>query len=104
MLLVNHHKTEKLNATLASGLRRWAITMKTKCSQMKHNTLFNLSIVYQERFTDAYNTFKSAIEIVEFLQGEIVSGEKTKRFPSRKMARIQYRFACGFWERTIKAK
>ncbi|KOP26269.1 hypothetical protein AMR41_11255, partial [Hapalosiphon sp. MRB220] len=44
-------------------------------------TLYSLGIVYQEKkqYTSAYNTFESAIETVESLRGEIVSGEESKR-------------------------
>ncbi len=45
------------------------------------NTLYNLGILYQaeNRYNLAYNTFESAIETVESLRGEIVSGEESKR-------------------------
>ncbi|TBR60008.1 hypothetical protein B4U84_03655, partial [Westiellopsis prolifica IICB1] len=44
-------------------------------------TLYNLGILYQaeKQYTSAYNTFESAIETVESLRGEIVSGEESKR-------------------------
>ncbi|RAM51327.1 MAG: hypothetical protein C6Y22_13360, partial [Hapalosiphonaceae cyanobacterium JJU2] len=44
-------------------------------------TLYSLGLVYQEKkqYTSAYNTFESAIETVESLRGEIVSGEESKR-------------------------
>ena len=44
-------------------------------------TASNLGLVYIEarRWEDAYNTFQSAIDTVEFLRGEIVSGEEVKQ-------------------------
>ncbi len=44
-------------------------------------TAFNLGLVYIDaiRWEDAYNTFKSAINTVEFLRGEIISGEEVKQ-------------------------
>ncbi len=41
----------------------------------------NLGVVYiyARRWEDAYNTFKSAIDTVEFLRGEIFSGEEVKQ-------------------------
>ncbi|MUG91948.1 CHAT domain-containing protein [Scytonema sp. UIC 10036] len=49
-------------------------------------TKYNLGILYQDgqRFTDAYTTFKSAIETVELLREEIVSGDETKRKQAEK--------------------
>ncbi|MEH1965611.1 CHAT domain-containing protein [Nostoc sp.] len=50
-------------------------------SQNHPETFFNLGSLYQEekQFDSAYNTFAKAIETVEALRGEIVSGEETKR-------------------------
>ncbi|WP_258169735.1 CHAT domain-containing protein [Nostoc sp. 'Peltigera membranacea cyanobiont' N6] len=44
-------------------------------------TLLNLGILYQNtnHLTPAYNTFAQAITTVEFLRGNIVSGEESKR-------------------------
>jgi len=44
-------------------------------------TLFHLGIVYQnaEQLIEAYTSFNRAIETVEFLRGEIVSGDESKR-------------------------
>jgi tetratricopeptide (TPR) repeat protein len=44
-------------------------------------TSFNLALAYQDsrRFADAYNIYKSAIDSVEFLRGEIVSGDEIKQ-------------------------
>ncbi len=44
-------------------------------------TLFNLGMAYQEanNFISAYNTFASAIETIESLREEIISGEESKR-------------------------
>jgi CHAT domain-containing protein len=49
--------------------------------QVHAETLFNLGILYQaeKQYALAYNTFESAIETVESLRGEIVSGEESKR-------------------------
>ncbi|MBH8550900.1 hypothetical protein I8751_00525, partial [Nostocaceae cyanobacterium CENA357] len=44
-------------------------------------TAFNLGLAYidAERFADAYNISKSAIDTVEFLRGEIFSGDEIKQ-------------------------
>ncbi|MBD2415598.1 CHAT domain-containing protein [Nostoc calcicola FACHB-3891] len=44
-------------------------------------TAFNLGLAYTDvkRFADAYNIFKSAIDTVEFLRGEILSGDEIKQ-------------------------
>ncbi|MUG92859.1 CHAT domain-containing protein [Scytonema sp. UIC 10036] len=44
-------------------------------------TKYNLGTLYQDgqRFTDAYATFRDAIETVELLREEIISGSETKR-------------------------
>ncbi|MFN6448246.1 MAG: CHAT domain-containing protein [Nostoc sp. DedSLP05] len=45
------------------------------------DTAFNLGLAYinAKRFADAYNIFKSAIDTVEFLRGEIFSGDEVKQ-------------------------
>ncbi len=56
-------------------------------------TLFNLSYVYldAQEFSSAYQNLKSAIETVEFLREEIVSGDETKRKQAEQWNRL-YQF------------
>ncbi|MBR8837664.1 MAG: CHAT domain-containing protein [Stigonema ocellatum SAG 48.90 = DSM 106950] len=60
-----------------------AISVRTRDAfpQNHAETLLNLGIAYQDgkQYTLAHNTFESAIETVEFLRGEIGSGEESKR-------------------------
>ncbi|NJM74360.1 MAG: CHAT domain-containing protein [Scytonema sp. RU_4_4] len=60
-----------------------ALTVRTREAfpQNHAETLFRLGITYQDvnRFDLAYNAFKSAIDTVESLREEIVSGEESKR-------------------------
>ncbi|WP_016879752.1 CHAT domain-containing protein, partial [Chlorogloeopsis fritschii] len=54
----------------------------------QHNTetLFYLGVTYRDaqRLQEAYNSFQDAIEIVDILRGEIVSGDESKRKQAEK--------------------
>ncbi|MGF1988702.1 MAG: CHAT domain-containing protein [Nostoc sp. ZfuVER08] len=71
------------NIELAISAYNAALEVRTRSAfPHKHaETLLNLGILYQdeEQFDSAYNTFVAAIETVEALRGEIVSGEEAKR-------------------------
>ncbi|MBD2202349.1 CHAT domain-containing protein [Calothrix sp. FACHB-1219] len=60
-----------------------ALTVYTReaLPENRAESLFGLGIAYQNsnQFTSAYDQFKSAIDTVEYLRSEIVSGEETKR-------------------------
>ncbi|MEH2095853.1 MULTISPECIES: hypothetical protein [unclassified Nostoc] len=59
-----------------------ALEVRTRSAfpQNHAETLSNLGRLYQDekQFNSAYNTFVKAIETVEALRGEIVSGEEAK--------------------------
>ncbi len=60
-----------------------ALQVRT-CQALPQNhadTAFNLGLAYVDakRFADAYDIFKSAIDTVEFLRGEIFSGDEIKQ-------------------------
>ncbi len=70
------------NLELAITAYRAALEVRTRNAfpQNHAETLSNLGILYQEekQFDLAYNTFASAIDTVEALRGEIVSGDEAK--------------------------
>ncbi|NJM70152.1 MAG: CHAT domain-containing protein [Scytonema sp. RU_4_4] len=74
-------KAQNLEMAIASFSAALSVLTRDAFPQNHADTLFNLGITYQDaqRFTDAYTTFKSAIETAELLRGEIVSGEESKR-------------------------
>ncbi|MBR8837020.1 MAG: tetratricopeptide repeat protein [Stigonema ocellatum SAG 48.90 = DSM 106950] len=71
------------NLELAIAAYENALSVRTRYAfpQDYAETLFNQGLAYQDgkQYTSAYDTFESAIETVEFLRGEIVSGEESKR-------------------------
>ncbi|BAZ00701.1 TPR repeat-containing protein [Tolypothrix tenuis PCC 7101] len=75
------------NIELAIAAYSTALEVITRSAFPQNNpetppeTLFNLGSLYQEnkQFDSAYNTFVVAIETVEALRGEIISGEESKR-------------------------
>ncbi|WP_414582013.1 CHAT domain-containing protein [Scytonema sp. PCC 10023] len=74
-------KAQNIELAIASFTAALEVTTRQAFPQKHAETSFNLGIAYQDaqRFTDAYTTFKSAIETVELLRGEIVSGDESKR-------------------------
>jgi CHAT domain-containing protein len=74
-------KAQNIELAIASYTAALSVRTRQAFPQNHAETSFNLGIAYQDaqRFTDAYTTFKSAIETVELLRGEIVSGDKSKR-------------------------
>jgi CHAT domain-containing protein/tetratricopeptide (TPR) repeat protein len=74
-------KAENIELAIASYTNALSVRTKDAFPQNHADTSFNLGIAYQDaqRFTDAYTTFQSAIETVELLRGEIVSGDESKR-------------------------
>ncbi|MEG3905570.1 CHAT domain-containing protein [Microcoleus sp. B4-C5] len=71
------------NLELAIALYRNALTIRTREAfpQDYTATLFNLGNLYQnnQQWQLAYDTYTPAIETVEFLRGEIQSGDETKQ-------------------------
>ncbi len=54
------------------------------------DTLFNLGLAYQDaqRLEEAYNTFKDAINTVDEIRGEIISGDESKQKQAEKWNRL----------------
>ena len=71
------------NIELAKKCYHNALTIRTReaLPQNHTETLFNLGNLYRssQQWQLAYDTYASAIETVEFLRGEIQSGEETKQ-------------------------
>jgi CHAT domain-containing protein len=74
-------KAQNLELAIAAFTAALKVRTRDVFLQNHAETLFNLGFVYQnaQRFTEAYTTFKDAIETVELLRGEIVSGDESKR-------------------------
>ncbi|MFN6558802.1 MAG: CHAT domain-containing protein, partial [Nostoc sp. ChiSLP01] len=73
-----------------------AALLEFTCEALPQNhadTAFNLGLAYinAKRFADAYNIFKSAIDTVEFLRGEIFSGDEVKQKLAEEYNRIYRR-------------
>uniref|UniRef100_A0A8J7AG51 CHAT domain-containing protein n=1 Tax=Desmonostoc muscorum LEGE 12446 TaxID=1828758 RepID=A0A8J7AG51_DESMC len=71
------------NLELAIKCYEDALQVRTRQAlpQNHADTAFNLGLAYVDakQFTEAYNIFKSAIDTVEFLRGEIFSGDEIKQ-------------------------
>jgi CHAT domain-containing protein len=74
-------KAQNLEESIAAYTAALQVLTRDAFPQNHAKTLLNLGIAYQDaqRFPKAYTTFKDAIESVELLRGEIVSGDDTKR-------------------------
>nr|MDZ8061609.1 tetratricopeptide repeat protein [Nostoc sp. EkiNYC01] len=71
------------NLEVAIKCYQGALPVRTRQAlpQNHAKTAFNLGLAYidAKQFTDAYDIFKSAIDTVEFLRGEIFSGDEIKQ-------------------------
>ncbi|WP_208346574.1 tetratricopeptide repeat protein, partial [Aetokthonos hydrillicola] len=78
---IDGDKAQNLELAIAAFSQALEIYTRSAFPQKNVETLFNLGLAYQDgkHYTFAYNSFESAIETVEFLRGEIVSGEESKR-------------------------
>jgi len=74
-------KAHNLKQTIASFSAALQVLTREAFPQNHAETLFNLGTAYQDtqRLTEAYMTFHRALETVEFLRGDIVSGDESKR-------------------------
>ncbi|WP_228014453.1 CHAT domain-containing protein [Fortiea sp. LEGE XX443] len=74
-------RAENIEQAIAAYRAALEVRTRTAFPQSNAETLFNLGRLYQEesQFNSAYNTFAQAIETVEFIRGEINSGEEAKR-------------------------
>ncbi|WP_207714285.1 CHAT domain-containing protein [Scytonema sp. UIC 10036] len=74
-------KAENIELAISAYNAALSVRTRTAFPQNNADTLFNLGLLYQDtqKFTEAFTTFRSAIETVELLRGEIISGDETKR-------------------------
>ncbi len=74
-------KAQNLELAIASYTNALEVRTREAFPQNHAETLCNLGLTYQkaQRLTDAYTTFHCAIETVELLRGEIISGDESKR-------------------------
>lgn len=79
-LRINTDKTQNIQKAIECFQEALAVRTKETFPKDYAETLFNLGIAYQDAqdFKLAYNTFYSAIQTVELLRNEIISGEETK--------------------------
>jgi tetratricopeptide (TPR) repeat protein len=73
-------RAENLEAAIGCFLGALEIYTRRAFPQNHAETQFNLGLAYQDtrHFPKAYNAFATAIETVEFLRNEIVSGDEVK--------------------------
>ena len=74
-------KRENLELAIACFSAALEVYTRDAFPQNHAQTLFNLGIAYQnaQQFIEAYTTFNRAIETVDLLRVEIVSGDESKR-------------------------
>jgi CHAT domain-containing protein len=74
-------RAENIEKAIAAYSAALEVRTRSAFPQNHAETLLNLGILYQEekQFDSAYKKFVTAIETVEALRGEIVSGEEAKR-------------------------
>ncbi|NJO65389.1 MAG: CHAT domain-containing protein [Richelia sp. RM2_1_2] len=73
-------RAENLEAAIQSYQAALEEYKRDRFPEYHGRTSFNLGLAYQEtkQFEDAYNTLKDAIDTVDLLRGEIVSGDEAK--------------------------
>ncbi|MBD2335480.1 CHAT domain-containing protein [Calothrix sp. FACHB-156] len=78
---IKGEKAENLEQAIQSYQQALLVHTRKAVPQDYAETAFNLGLAYikMERFADAYDIFKSAIHTVEFLRGEIFSGNDVKQ-------------------------
>ncbi|MBD2213513.1 CHAT domain-containing protein [Nostoc linckia FACHB-104] len=86
-------KAENLEQAIQSYQQALLVRTREALPQNHAETAFNLGLAYidAERFADAYDIFKSAINTVEFLRGEIFSGDDVKQKLAEEYNRIYSR-------------
>jgi len=86
-------KAENLERAIASYNAALKIYTETAFPQNHAETAFNLGLAYQDKrdFDLAYQTFADAINTVETMRGEIVSGEEVKRKQSEEWNKLYHR-------------
>ncbi len=78
---IREDKADNLQLAIKAYSAALEILTRTDFPQYHAETLLNLGILYQDskQFTLAESTFASAIDTVEILRNDIVSGEESKR-------------------------
>ena len=86
-------KTENIENAIAAYNAALEVCTRNDFPQENTLTLYNLGLAYQDakRFNEAYTTFEQAIETVESLRDEILSGDESKRKQAEKWNNL-YRF------------
>jgi CHAT domain-containing protein len=102
------NKAQNVEDAIAAFTQALSVLTKSAFPQNHATTfLLSLGILYQnaERFTEAYNTYKSAIATVESLRGEIVSGDESKRKQAEEWNKLYRRMVevCLQLDNTIAA-
>ncbi len=86
-------KADNLEAAITAFTAALTIRTQTALPQNYVETTFNLGLAYQKQrdFNAAYQTFTAAINTVEMLRGEIISGEDIKRKQSEEWNKLYRR-------------
>ncbi|MEH2330931.1 CHAT domain-containing tetratricopeptide repeat protein [Nostoc sp.] len=86
-------RAENIESMIAAFYAALEVLTRSAFPQKHAQTLLNLGILYQneKQFNLAYNTFIKAIETVENLRLEIVSGEEAKRKQAEEWNRLYIR-------------
>jgi CHAT domain-containing protein len=100
-------KAQNIEDAIAAYTQALSVYTQSAFPQNHAITLLNLGILYQDakRFTQAYDTYKSAIATVESLREEIVSGDESKRKQAEEWNKL-YRYmveVCLQLDNTIAA-
>nr|WP_242049402.1 CHAT domain-containing protein [Aulosira sp. FACHB-615] len=83
-------RAENIEIAIAAYTAVLNVRTREALPQNHAETLFALGITYQDanQFDLAYSTFKSAIDTVEFLREEIISGEESKQKQAEKFNKV----------------
>ncbi len=83
-------RTENLEKSIAYYQQALKVDTYESFPEDYADTLFNLGLAYQdtERLQEAYNTFQDAIQTVDEIRGEIISGDESKRKQAEKWNRL----------------
>ncbi|MFN6470860.1 MAG: CHAT domain-containing protein [Nostoc sp. SerVER01] len=83
-------RTENLEKSIAFYQEALKEDTRESFPEYYADTLFNLGLAYQDaqRLQEAYNTFKDAINTVDEIRGEIISGDESKRKQAERWNRL----------------
>ncbi|MCG6138907.1 MAG: tetratricopeptide repeat protein, partial [Nostoc sp. LLA-1] len=104
---ITGERAENIEQAIAAYTKALEVRTKSAFPQNHAETLFNIGSLYQDeqQFGLAYNTFSQAIETVESLRGEILSGEEAKRKQAEEWNKLYRRIVevCLALERNTEA-